>query len=169
MDNYSLGEIVLTGFEFKDNVTYYTDSITNADISYIFNIPKSEHVRIDDEIFCANHTKDIIIGYDISLLNALFSKDLFLRLQNLCESTSKAHVYNKPDEHFNLIIYCAERDETGNIIGYFCLKFLNCFGSPLKISLTDESFLINSFLVKCRENGSDSLLDCSFCNNLPAD
>ena len=167
MDNYGLGEIVLTGFEFKDNAVFYTNSITGAKINYLFNIPENKHVRIDDTVFASGNQKDIIVGYDISLTNALFTKDLFMRLQNLSEPAKKIKKYNKPEEKFNLIIYCAERDEKGLISGYFSLKFNGCNGSPLKILVSEDAFLISELLIKCRADNKNTMLNCSFCNNLP--
>lgn len=135
-------------------------------------------LRVKNTIKAQNNTEDIVLGYDIRLVNAtLVPKALALADGGeLIEgSNGEIEEYSAPElgspvnrKSFTTKIYTEEKDGDGETISYVCFEFKNCKGTPVNYNLQDGEFFAPELNIRSRSKLGESPLKVTFMKELPA-
>ena len=136
-------------------------------------------LRVKNQILAINRTEDIVIGYNLTLKN----NELILEMLQLVdggefkydsgESTKViGYIAPKPGvvverKPFDLVLYSAEKDTGGDVVGYAKFTFKNTKGTPVKYSLKDGEFFVPEMELKSRPKPSQVPVEIDFVDKLP--
>lgn len=136
-------------------------------------------LRVKNDILAINRTEDIVIGYNITLKqNELIPEVLALvdggtlKMDEI--ETTKVIGYSAPSpgvtvarKTVNVILYTAEKDTAGEILGYVKFKFTNAKGTPVTYSMKDGDFFVPEMALKSRPKSTEVPVDIDFIDVLP--
>lgn len=159
--------------------TYNFKTNSEAGIQPYLSEGTENTLRVKNEIIASTRTEDIVIGYDITLTqNELIAEVLALvdggtvKYDEL--EPTKVIGYSAPAagivvnrKAMNIILYTAEKDTAGDIIGYVKLKFVNGKGTPVSYTLKDGEFFIPQMVIKTRPKTGALPVDIDFVDALP--
>lgn len=150
-----------------------------ADVEPAISAGDEKIFRVKNQIIAINRTEDIVIGYDVTLKN----NELIMELLALVDGgdlvfdeieTTKVIGYDAPStggvverEAFDLALYCAEKDQSGDTVGYVKFLFKHTKGSPVKYTFKDGEFFVPEMKVSSRPKSTDFPVEISVLTALP--
>ncbi|MCT4507940.1 MAG: hypothetical protein N4A48_04140 [Tepidibacter sp.] len=156
-----LSDIVLAEIVTEEDTpkTYKFKTASECKLSPKLSKGKEKILRIKNTIYSKSETKDICIGMDLTLKDNMFTPDVFTLIDGgtitYDESNPKKFKYRAPETgkevkrtKFTLNLYTAEKDTSGNILGYVKLAYPHCEGTPVSFSLKDEDFMVPQLKIK---------------------
>ncbi len=180
---YPLANIVRVEVETEEETPKgykLTDVASEATVAAYISEGAQNPLRVKNTIKAQNNFEDIVMGYDITLINATMVPEVLalvdggtLRYDDL--ETEKVVGYDAPPigetverKPYTLHIYTEEKDVNGDTIGYVRFSYLHCKGAPLDYSMQDGEFFTPEMKMKSRPKKGESPASIDFLEELPA-
>lgn len=151
-----------------------TDVATEAEVIAYLSEGEEKELRVKNVIKAQNKTADIVMGYDINLIQATMIPEILALIDGgtYDEATKK---YSAPPigtaverTRFKLSIYTEEKDGDGSTLNYVKFTYNNCEGSPVNYTLQDGEFFVPEMPAKSRPKMGQSPVEFEILTELPA-
>jgi len=153
------------------------DNLSSASPEPCVSDGGEKELRVKNRILAQNLLEDIIKGYNIKLKDCVFSRDLFEIIDGGLARAAGSDCfagYSGPAGgveservRFDLRIYAAEKDYSGDATAYFRFSFPHCVGTPAKFSFEDGVFSTPEYLLRSRPASGRPALCIECLGNLP--
>lgn len=177
IEEYALANIAMVEFVTEEDipVTYaLTDVATEAGVEAHLSEGIDEALRVKNTIKAQNKTKDIVLGYDVTLTQATMIPEILALVDGGVwdEATKKytAPLIGTPVERtkFTLNIYTEQKDGDGSTKGYVKFVYKNCEGQPLSYSLVEGEFYAPEISAESRPKLGESPVEFDIVDTLPS-
>lgn len=157
-----------------------TDVASEAEVTAYVSEGEEKPLRVKNTIKAQNNTEDIVMGYDLKLVNATMVAEVLalidggtLRFDEV--ETTKLLGYDGPAvgspvsrKLFTTYIYTEEKDVDGGTLSYVKFGYKHCKGTPVNYSLQDGEFFAPELTAKSRPKKGESPVSIDFLDELPA-
>ncbi len=142
--------------------TYVFTTASEAGITPFVSEGEEQIHRVKNQILGMNNTEDIVLGYDIQLVNNTFSPELLGIIDGGTVTydsvdTDKFESYEAPAagevverEKVTINIYTEEKDCDGATTSYIKFTFKHAKGTPVEYSIRDGEFYVPELTLKAR-------------------
>ncbi|MBS4536808.1 hypothetical protein GOQ29_14400 [Clostridium sp. D2Q-14] len=183
MNEFPLANIVKVEIVTEETTpkTYMlTDVASEAEVTAYVSEGEEKPLRIKNVIKAQNNTEDIVMGYDIKLVNATMVAEVLAlvdggTLKFDSTDTAKLLGYDGPPvgspvsrKLFTTYIYTEEKDVNGGTLSYVKFGYKHCKGTPVNYSLQDGEFFAPELTAKSRPEKDESPVSIEFLDQLPA-
>lgn len=133
-------------------------------------------LRVKNTIKAQNNTEDIVLGYDIRLVNATLVPEALALVDggDLTKEDEKVSKYEAPElgapverKSFTTKIYTEEKDGDGSTVSYVCFIYKNCKGKPVNYTLQDGEFFAPELNIRSRSKLGQRPMEVLFLDELP--
>ncbi len=150
-----------------------TDVATEAETIAYVSEGEDKVLRIKNRIIAQNNTEDILLGYDIKLVNAKLIMEAFALVDG--GEIKEDGTYEGPEvgkvverTPFKLRIYTEEKDVNGDTLGYVKFEYPSCKGKPVNFSMQDGEFFLPEYTTKSRPASGEKPITIDYLDELPA-
>lgn len=150
-----------------------TDVATEAESIAYVSEGEEKTLRVKNKIIAQNNTEDILLGYDIKLVNVKLIPEIFAIIDG--GEVSEDGSYEGPEvgkvverTPFKLRLYTEEKDVNGDILSYVKVEFPSCKGKPVNFSMQDGEFFLPEYTSKSRPASGEKPIKLSSVDELPA-
>lgn len=151
-----------------------TDVSSEAEVIAFVSEGSQTALRVKNTIKAQNNFEDIVMGYDIKLVNATMIPEILALIdggtytvgtKSYVAPVIGAPVVRKP---FTMKIYAEQKDGDGAILGYICFEYKNCKGKPVDYTLKDGEFFVPEMSATSRPKLGQSPVTFNVLTALPA-
>lgn len=150
-----------------------TDVATDAESIAYVSEGEEKVLRVKNKIIAQNNTEDILLGYDIKLVNVKLIPEVFAIIDG--GQVNEDGSYEGPEvgkvverTPFKLRVYTEEKDVNGDILSYVKVEFPSCKGKPVNFSMQDGEFFLPEYTAKSRPASGEKPIKIDFIDELPA-
>ncbi len=156
-------------------VTYTLSNVSSeAEVIAYVSEGAQNALRVKNTIKAQNNFEDIVMGYDIKLVNATMIPEI-LALVDGGTYTAATKIYLAPvigtpvtRKPFTMKVYAEQKDGDGANIGYICFEYRNCKGKPVDYTLKDGEFFVPEMSATSRPKLGQSPVTFTVLTSLPA-
>lgn len=160
--------------------TYVFTTSSEAGITPYMSEGEEKIHRVKNQILGSLRTEDIVLGYDIRLVNNTFCPELLAIVDGgtvtYDEDGTTFKSYEAPAagevvdrEKVTVNIYSEEVDCDGDTVSYFKFTFLHAKGKPVEYSIQDGEFYIPEMTLKSRAKKGEKPVKVEVLSELPDD
>ncbi|MBE7030286.1 MAG: hypothetical protein E7409_02530 [Ruminococcaceae bacterium] len=180
LDEHVLGNIVRAQItrECEGGESYVFETASEAGITPYMSEGEEKIHRVKNQILGSIRTEDIVLGYDIKLVNNTFSPELLALVDGGVVTKDEADnfvKYEAPEagvalerENLTVTLYAQEVDCDGGALGYYKFSFLHAKGKPVEYSLKDGEFYIPEMTLRSRAKRGERPVTVELLDELPA-
>lgn len=173
-----LANIVRVEMEINDGmdgpiIYRMTDVATEAESIAYVSEGEEKPLRVKNKIIAQNNTEDILLGYDIRLVNVKLIQEVFAIIDG--GEVKEDGSYEGPEvgkvverTPFKLRVYTEEKDVNGDILSYVKVEFPSCKGKPVNFSMQDGEFFLPEYTAKSRPASGEKPIKIESIDELPA-
>lgn len=156
---------------------YLIKTSTEASFKGAVDEGKETPLRKKNTILALNKTDDIVKGYDVSLTDVLVHPEVLALVeggtatfeQDTGFTSYSGPVAGQPVTRipFDLDIYCANLDTSGDPDGYLQFALKQCKGKPTEFALKDGEFFTPNYTVESRPPAGSPMVEITKAAALP--
>lgn len=159
--------------------TYVFTTASEAGITPYLSEGEEKIHRVKNQILGMNNTEDIVLGYDIKLVNNTFTPELLSVVDGgtvTYDEDEKFQKYEAPEagtvvnrEKVTINVYTEEKDCDGETTSYLKFTFKHAKGTPVEYSIKDGEFFVPEMTLKARAKRGEKPVVVEVLTELPTD
>lgn len=165
--------------EKTDGNTYVFTTASEAGITPYMSEGEEKIHRVKNQILGMNNTEDIVLGYDIKLVNNTFTPELLAIIDGGTVTAGSDGAFQKYEapaagavvdrQKVTVNIYTEEKDCDGETTSYFKFTFKHAKGKPVEYSIKDGEFYVPEMTLKARAKRGEKPVVVEILEALPTD